>query len=169
MNITSGKSGHSITIAAYGRLLIVMVFIAGISCDRSRFFDQTVDIPAQGWHMDSTARLEVEIDDTIQSFSFFINVRNNDNYPYRNLYLFLNSWLPEGERARDTIELVLADRSGKWHGKGFGQLKDNQIKVRSNLRFPTKGKYLFEIEHAMRDTVLTGIENIGIRIEHPDE
>jgi len=119
--------------------------------------------------MDSTARLEVEIDDTIQSFSFFINVRNNDNYPYRNLYLFLNSLLPGGERARDTIELLLADRSGKWLGKGFGQLKDNQIKVRSDLRFPTKGTYLFEIEHAMRDTVLTGIENIGIRIEYMDE
>lgn len=148
-------------------LLLILVTVA-FSCDRSRFYDHTVNVPGDGWHKDSTAVFNVEISDTIGLYKFYINLRNNNDYLYSNFYLFLNSTLPNGELARDTIELTLADRSGKWLGKGFGRLKDNQVEVRYGLRFPLRGNYLFEIEQAMRDTVLVGIENIGIRIERRD-
>ena len=34
-----------------------------------------------------------------------------------------------------------------------------------NIKFPTKGEYKFEIYQAMRDTLLTGIESIGLTIQ----
>ncbi|HPX34797.1 MAG TPA: gliding motility lipoprotein GldH [Bacteroidales bacterium] len=149
---------------------IILLFIyASIclvtSCDQNRFFDQSVKIPETGWHLDSVAMFELEVMDTLGFYSFYINLRNTTNYTYSNFYLFLNTTLPDGEHARDTIELILADKKGKWIGKGSGRLRDNQILIRPNLHFPLKGKYVFGIQHAMRDTILTDIKNIGIRIE----
>ena len=108
---------------------------------------------------------ELEVMDTLGFYSFYINLRNTTDYTYSNFYLFLNTTLPDREHARDTIELILADKKGKWIGKGSGRLRDNQILIRPNLHFPLKGKYVFGIQHAMRDTILTDIKNIGIRIE----
>ncbi len=141
------------------------MLLFSLSCDRSRFYDHSVKVPAEGWHLDSTKVFEIQVNDTIQPFNFYINLRNNNDYGYSNFYLFLNTKLPNRDFARDTIELILAERSGKWLGKGFGRYRDHQILIRDNLVFPFKGAYLFEIEQAMRDTLLVGIENVGIRIE----
>lgn len=143
--------------------LLMLYFLT--SCDKNRFYDQSIKIPGHGWHMDSIAQFTVDVEDNSRFYSFYINIRNNTDYDYSNFYLFLNTTLPDGELARDTIELALADKTGKWLGKGFGRLKDNQMLVRPNLQFPAKGIYVFGIQHAMRDTILTGIENVGIRIE----
>jgi gliding motility-associated lipoprotein GldH len=124
-----------------------------------------LSVSALGWHFDSTKLFEIQVHDTLHPFDFYINLRNNNDYGYSNFYLFLNTRLPNRDFSRDTIELVLADRSGKWLGKGFGRYRDHQILVRENLVFPFRGTYLFEIEQAMRDTLLVGIENVGIRVE----
>jgi len=50
-------------------------------------------------------------------------------------------------------------------GKGTGKIRDNRILLKEHLRFPSRGDYTFEIEQAMRDISLKGIEDIGIRIE----
>ena len=86
-------------------------------------------------------------------------------YAYRNLYLFLTTRLPNNNRTRDTLELILADPQGNWLGKGFGALHDNQILVRRNLSFPLAGRYTFSLQQAMRQDVLEGVADVGIRIE----
>lgn len=145
--------------------ILIIVVTALNSCDKKRFFDESTKIPVNGWHKDSAAAFDLEISDTLQFYKFFINLRHNDNYRYSNFYLFLNTRLPNGTYTRDTIEMTLADFTGKWVGKGFGTLRDNQILIRENLRFPRKGTYHFTIEQAMREEVLKGVENVGIRVE----
>ncbi len=145
--------------------LLIMILAALYSCDKKRFFDESAKIPANGWHKDSAAVFDVNVTDTLQFYKFFINLRHNDNYRYSNFYLFLNTRVPNNLHTRDTIEMILADFTGKWLGKGFGTLRDHQILIRDNLRFPHKGTYHFTIEQAMREEVLKGIENIGIRVE----
>jgi gliding motility-associated lipoprotein GldH len=50
-------------------------------------------------------------------------------------------------------------------GKGSGSMRSCNIILNRNLRFPLKGTYHFEIEQAMRDNILNGITDIGLRIE----
>lgn len=135
------------------------------SCDPKRIFDQTQKVPSKGWHMSQPVYFEHSMDDTLGFYLFYLTVRNNTSYPYSNFYVFLTSYLPDGQVTRDTIELILADLTGKWTGKGAGRIKDNRFLIRSDLKFPFKGLYRFEITHGMRDTLLKGIENVGIRIE----
>ncbi len=147
----------------YLALLLVLSLFA--ACDAGRIYDHSQALPDTGWHKDSTLIFDTEVSDTISLYNFYITVRNNNEYGFRNLYIFLSTSLPNGNNTRDTIELMLADREGKWLGRGFGSIKDNQILVRRNLKFPLSGTYSFKIEQAMRKDIIEGIKDVGIRIE----
>lgn len=156
------------TMKAVGMLLVFSGVVFLYACDANRFYDQSLDLPASGWHQDSIAGFTVHVEDTTKPYNFYITLRNNDEYPYRNFYLFLSTRLPNNNLTRDTIELILADKEGKWLGKGFGAIKDNQIQIRQNLVFPISGPYHFRIQQAMRQETLKGILDVGIRIEYAD-
>ena len=70
-----------------------------------------------------------------------------------------------GLHARDTVEFILQNPDGKWNGSGLGDIWDNQIMFKQNIRFPMKGKYSFSVEQAMRNPALPMIMEIGMRIE----
>jgi gliding motility-associated lipoprotein GldH len=144
---------------------LIAILLSLMACDTNQLYDHSVAIDADGWSKDSAAVFKVDVTDTTTFYNFYINVRNNDDYAFRNLYIFLTTRLPNNNRTRDTLELILADPQGNWLGKGFGALHDNQILVRRNLSFPLAGRYTFSLQQAMREDVLKGVTDAGIRIE----
>ena len=82
-----------------------------------------------------------------------------------NLWLFVEIHFPDGIAERDTLEIMLADHRGKWLGHGLGSKFDSRIFLRKDVIFPITGKYIFLYEQAMRDEPLTGIDDMGLRIE----
>ena len=146
--------------------LAALLFIATLSaCDSKRVFEQNMEIPNGIWNAKNIARFEVEIADTVTPHNFYINVRNAGAYPYSNLYLFLETQFPDKVIARDTIECILADNSGRWLGEGSGDIWDNQILFKKGVRFRKAGKYIFSLEQAMRVQNLPLLMDVGIRIE----
>jgi len=143
-------------------VLIVLTFL---SCDPERIYESNVKIPAEGWRPDNIIRFEVEITDTISPCNIFINVRNNNNYKYTELWLFVDIKFPTGIVDRDTSKIALADHRGKWLGHGLGSKFDSRLYLRKNVLFPAAGTYIFEYQQASRDNPLIGIEDIGLRIE----
>ena len=79
--------------------------------------------------------------------------------------MFLHTTFPNGNQTHDTIECIFAYPDGRWIGDGSGSMRDLKILLNNNLRFPIKGNYHFEIEQAMREPVLEGITDVGLRIE----
>jgi gliding motility-associated lipoprotein GldH len=147
-------------------LLCVLFFS---SCDNSRIFEQNQDIPESGWKHDNIVKFDVDIKDPSTPTNFYINVRNADGYPYSNLFLFLKTTLPNGKMLNDTLECILADEKGKWLGSGMGDIYDNQIPFKRNVRFPQAGTYHFEIQQAMRTDNIPLIMDVGLRIEKVTE
>lgn len=149
------------------RVLFLTILLIGLfmSCDPSRVYDSSIKIVNQSWNKDSVIHFQFNIEDTITLYKFYLNIRHNTDYHYSNIYFFMNGKFPNGNTTRDTIECILADRKGNWVGKGTGKIRDNRILLKEHLRFPSRGDYTFEIEQAMRDISLKGIEDIGIRIE----
>lgn len=143
-------------------LLLVWLFPA---CDPNRIFDDNTAIENRIWNVNKPVVYEVSIDDTLSPCNFYLNVRHAEAYPYSNLFVFLKTQFPNGELARDTVEVILQDKNGKWLGSGLGDIFDNQILFKRGLRFPLKGKYVFTIEQAMRTPDLPMIMEIGLRIE----
>lgn len=135
------------------------------ACDKSRIYEENKEIPQNVWNKDYIVKFEAEITDTINPANFYINVRNADGFPYANLFLFIKTTFPNGKVSNDTLECILADEKGKWLGSGMGDIYDNQILFKRNVRFPLSGKYTFEYQHGMRVENIPLIMDVGLRIE----
>lgn len=140
-----------------------------VSCDDNAVFEQTTGIPEATWSSDHKLSFDFTIDDTLTNHNFYINVRNSGDYPYSNLYLFVVTEFPNGKSAKDTVECILADNTGRWLGTGLGDLVDHQIMFKYQRRFPLMGDYKMELQHAMRMDPLEGISDAGVRIEIAEE
>jgi gliding motility-associated lipoprotein GldH len=136
------------------------------SCDKNRLLDQNITLPESGWQIKDVKLFELQVADTSLPVNFYINVRHADGYPYSNLYLFIKTNFPDGKKASDTLECILADEKGQWLGDGLGDIYDNQILFKRNVRFPQSGKYTFEMQHGMRLENLPLIMDVGLRIEN---
>jgi gliding motility-associated lipoprotein GldH len=143
--------------------LIIMVGIF-ISCNSNTIFNQNVELPSQGWYKNNAVSFNINITDSLTNYDFGLSVRNTTNYRYSNLYVFLITEFPNGNISRDTIECILANKEGKWLGKGWGDIKENQISLKTGLRFPLNGNYRFLIQQAMRVDTLIGIHDVGLSL-----
>jgi gliding motility-associated lipoprotein GldH len=146
-------------------ILGILLITSIISCDRKRVFESYQTLGEKGWNKDSVVVFNVALKDTIRNHNLYVNIRNKGTYPYSNLWLFLSIGSPDGKLRTDTVEFSLAEPSGRWKGSGIGDLHDNQILYKSSVYFPHKGKYTFRIKQGMRDNVLQGIRDVGLRIE----
>jgi len=136
------------------------------ACDRKMVFDQYKAIQKAEWQKDSVLTFDVKITDPEQNNDLFVNVRNDIDYKFSNLWLFIGITQPgDSIAATDTLEITLADPSGKWLGEGFGGIKTTQNLFRSNVYFPKPGIYKISIQQGMRGFVLEGITDIGVRVE----
>ncbi|OIP82107.1 MAG: hypothetical protein AUK44_08545 [Porphyromonadaceae bacterium CG2_30_38_12] len=126
---------------------------------------QYATLPENGWNKDSTLGFDFQIDDTAVSYNVTLNSRNTSDYPYQNLWLFLKQSQPDSIIKNDTINYYLADDYGKWLGSGIGSLYQMPVLWQQNMKFPKSGKYHIAIGHGMRDSILIGITEIGLKIE----
>lgn len=141
-----------------------------ISCDSNKVFDQYMEVENATWKRENIAKFSVDIKDTTAAHNLYINVRNKGNYPYSNLYLFIKIEGPDGNFSVDTVNCILADKSGKWLGKGIGDLWDVQVPYIGGFKFAKSGEYQFSFEQAMRvENGLEGITDIGLRIERKED
>jgi gliding motility-associated lipoprotein GldH len=150
------------------RHLLLSVIIAAVflqSCDSSRVFEENEEIPKSLWSAKQSLVFQTNIEDTVSAHNVYLNIRNAGVYPFSNIFLFINTTLPGGQLDRDTVEIMLATPDGKWLGNGLGDIWDNQVLFKQQVRFPRAGEYRFEIIQAMRLDPLPGIMDAGIRIE----
>ena len=151
--------------ASLKSLPVVFLLLTLASCGPNVIYDKNKSIPGNVWNQDNIVRFDVVIPDSLQPYDLYISLRHTTDYQYSNLYLFVETVFPGGTSARDTIELILADHRGKWHGKGTGKIKDNKILIRRGFRFPVTGEYSFFFEQAMREEDLEAITDIGMSVE----
>ena len=142
-------------------LLPVVLLIA---CDPNRVFEENKEIPDYQWAQNNIVAFDVDIQDTLSLHNFYINIRHVDNYPFRNVFLFVKTTFPNNKFKRDTVEIMLQDKNG-WRGDGLGDIWDLQEPFQLKKRFPLKGKYKFEFQQAMYPQSLPGIMDVGFRIE----
>ena len=145
--------------------ILLIVTILSSCVNKNVIFDESVVISNAAWNNQDFPYFDVNVEDTTSAYNFYLNIRHLENYRYSNFYMFLHTTFPDGNQTHDTIELVLSYPDGRWIGKGSGSMRDNNILLNSNLCFPLKGNYHFEIEQAMRDTQLDGVTDVGVRFE----
>ena len=149
--------------------LLFSLLVTLVSCDRSVVFEENLRIKNATWDRNEKAFFEFEIKDSSAIYDLYLNFRHGGDYPYQNIYLFIESRSSSGQIAKDTALMILADNKGRWMGKGIGDIFDYQFRFKRGPLFPEKGRYYFEIEQAMREESLDNVTDIGIAIKKVKE
>ena len=151
-------------------ILFLFALIFFISCDEKRVFDQYQSV-GNAWHKDSIVTFNLPELDTMRRYNLFLNIRDNDDYPYNNLFLIVSLDQPGGRTSVDTLEYNMADPEGNLLGNGFSDIKESKLFYKNNVIFK-KGIHKLHIRHAVREsgkvsgvTSLKGITEVGFRIE----
>jgi gliding motility-associated lipoprotein GldH len=154
--------------ALKNHFFLSLLLFAGlaVSCKHHTFYHKTTTLHKEMWNMDSALVYEFTIVDSLQFYSFYIDVRNTTDYPRQNLYLFFTTYLPDGAMFTDTLNCILSDAYGRWTGKGSGRIKENRFLFKPKVRFQQKGDYVFSVKQAMREENLKGITDFGITLQY---
>ena len=99
-------------------IVLIFIGVAVLSCNKKDIYFSYKTVSASGWNKDSLLTYNVAIRDKTLPYNLYINVRHHGNYPYQNLWLFLENKDMKGMIQKDTIECFLADEFGKWLGTG---------------------------------------------------
>ena len=149
-------------------LVLIGTIVMFISCDNSIVFEEYKSFENQKWNTDSIALFNYFITDTTSKNIIKIKLRHTVEYEFQNLFLFIKS------EKMDTIEIQLANKEGRWLGKGVGDIRMVDFVYKNKKVFSKKGDLIIEIEQAMRygnfekTQQLKHIESIGFRVEKND-
>ena len=153
------------------RFLFIITLFAIIfcGCHRKEYYGKVTMIPNEKWAIDKPLYFKVNIEDSMQYFNMYIQLRNTTDFETQNFYVFMKTKYPDGHAEMDTLGFILCDKFGNWTGRGQGRLKDNKFLFQPKVRFPYCGEYIFTVTQGMRDDVVDGIESFGIVLERYDE
>jgi gliding motility-associated lipoprotein GldH len=151
------------------RITILLIVISFAACNVNVVYDENKEVNQESWKTTDKLYYEIDVKDTLKTYKLAINIRNTVEYPYSNIYFYMNTMLPDGKvTKRDTIECYLAYPDGTWKGKGNSRIKDNRFWIAKNVKFNQIGKYTFELRQATTDSLLKGISDVGLHLEYQD-
>ena len=153
-------------------VFFVLIAILFFSCDEKRVFDEYKSV-GSAWNKDSIVTFDLPELDSTKRYDLFINLRDNNNYQYNNLFLIVSVEKPNGYTKVDTLEYQMANPDGTLLGNGFSDIKESKLFFKENVKF--KGKYKVHVKQAVRESgkipgvaLLEGITEVGLRIEKKD-
>lgn len=146
------------------RLAVASGMVLLAACGSADFYSEDQSIDGREWDAGKKISFEIDVQDTLSFYDFFIDFRHNDDYAYSDIYLFFDIDFPNGKSAHDTIHYIMQDFDGKWFGENSGSIVQNHVLIKPKTGFPISGKYKMHIRHAMRDEKLQGIEDVGLTI-----
>jgi gliding motility-associated lipoprotein GldH len=145
--------------------------IALVSCDKNRVFDEYKSV-GSSWNKDSIVSFELPQLEAAKKYNLFVNVRDNNHFPFNNLFLIVSLEQPNKQTLVDTLEYQMANPDGTLLGEGFTDIKENKLIFKQKATFNQKGVYKINIQQAVRETgkivgekELKGVTEVGFRIE----
>jgi gliding motility-associated lipoprotein GldH len=147
-----------------GLLLVMILFSCG---EEGVVIDETKTFEGHGWIQKQPIRLDFSISDTVSSYAIQVVVRQNNQYPFYNLYFSPTLFDAKGKAIQKGLaEAILYDpKTGKPKGAGFGDIYEKKFLVYPKMRFNKAGKYRIQLEQSMRVDTLAGMVSIGLLIQ----
>ena len=148
------------------KIRVIYLFMFLLACQNNKTQHHYHSFENEKWNTDSIVIFNFDNTDTMSSFDAHLKIRHSVDYQFQNLFLF-----SEINEQKDTLEIFLSEKSGKWLGKGFGDIKELDILISKDIRFNKTNKNSFSFEMAMRHnslekiTELEGVVALGISLQ----
>jgi len=152
------------------RTIIVLLLAFGLSsCNDQVIIDVYEELPAEGWKYEDSVSFDFDIEDTTHYYQLFVNLQIHADYAWENFFTKITLIGPSGEQTTESVELTLAEKSGKWKGSGLGDIITYQEAIQKRQTFKQSGTYRVILEQNMRQEPWENLKSIGIRIEKQEE
>ncbi|MCC8038326.1 MAG: gliding motility lipoprotein GldH [Bacteroidales bacterium] len=120
-------------------------------------------IPQEGWRYAEALTFEPVHADSIMRGNLTLGLRHDDRYAYSNVWLEV-AYTDHDREQVDTLNIVLADKYGKW--RGIGNATDFQVVDTIARGIVHASRTPVRVRHIMRVDTLQGIDLVGIEF-HP--
>ena len=104
--------------------------------------------------------------------NIFLRLRNNNDYPYSNIFLLACLRSGDDKIYNDTLEYAMSSVDGSWLGTGFNEIKESKLWWKGGVILSNQKPLTIEISQAVRNngeekgvSKLKGIVSVGISIE----
>lgn len=153
--------------------MIRQAFIAFValwlcSCDPSRSYEETSNLPGGKWLLSNKPSYTFHITNDSITYNLYCDLRNTNEYPFSRLffsYLLVDSL--DNQLSNQMISAYLFNpRDGAPTGRsGIGDIFSHRLPLLANYRFPAPGAYTLTFQQKMRPDTLGGIVSVGLRVE----
>ena len=145
----------------------IIFFIAAIflntSCNTLDVYEKTAAFSSHEWKSNELLPFTFTIKDTSSLYNFYVVLRHEDAYRYKNIWLNIQVKDPDSSYTIKR-EFTLADNS-KWLGTGMDDIIDHRMIFNALPISLKKGDYTFTLQQIMREDPLQHLLNAGIRVE----
>jgi gliding motility-associated lipoprotein GldH len=119
--------------------------------------------PFHSWAQKDSISIPVDISKP-GMYSISVLLRIDNDYQFSNIWI--NTKVKnESILLKRTVSLTLAGGRGTWLGQGPGENIDNRFLIIPNFNFSKPGTYTITLQQNMRDSVLSGVREVGIRLK----
>ena len=152
------------------RIIFVFLSLLLLVCCNTNTESSYSVFEEDSWHADSIITLNHSVVDSITKHNLYLKIRHTTDFEYQNIFLFVDF-----QEKRDTIEVTLSEKNGKWLGSGFGDIKEVEYCLAKEIVFNSKKTSNVTVEQAMRYgdqpviTNLKGIIALGINIKKSED
>ncbi len=147
-------------------LICLFIGIICLSCEHRETYYHFYELKNAQWSKTDTLYFNIDSSQIVLNTPVDVQVElnNNSDYPYRNIWLFIQDDFANDKFVKYEKQYELADDMGKWFGSGFGSLYQLSLNYKERVLFTQKRNYQIKIVQGMRDEPLTGIEKVGVKI-----
>ena len=148
-----------------GALLTIPMFLGLQSCEAAYLYEQSYELPPEGWSYDNVLTYEFPIYDTTKAYQLLLEIEHSSDYAYQNCYVNIATTFPDGERSVQQLSLNLADNIGRWAGDCGGNSCTAVVDLQPAVRFPGVGTYTITLEQYMRINPVSDLQRIALLLK----
>jgi gliding motility-associated lipoprotein GldH len=145
---------------------VAVLFVIG--CEEAPTFEKTYAFENHQWQQNVKPSFTVDIVDVEKEYDFILTLRTTTDYKYSNLWVYMSTTTPDGQKAREPFEIKITNPDGSWIGKKTGTVVEHSLYFKRR-KLPTKGKYVFVLEQGITNTMVDEVLDIGLMVQEGSE
>jgi gliding motility-associated lipoprotein GldH len=135
-----------------------------LACTKNSYYEKSYSFEKNTWNLKVKPRFKVEIKDTSKIYVMSVTFRTSTDYPFSNVWMYLNTQDPSKKKERQPFEIKITNPDGTWIGRKSGTIVENMYHFQP-FKFPKKGVYFFQLEQGVIQDELDEVLDVGIRLE----
>jgi gliding motility-associated lipoprotein GldH len=146
-------------------LFVFFIFSLLISCSDNHFRRFDILPEDQRWLASDEKVYEFDIENDTQFYNIVFQFSHVYGYQFASIPLNVSIESPDGKTEQLTIDLKIADDSGKQLADCSGDVCDLYYKIRERTKLQ-KGKYKITVSHTFKGPFLPNVIGIGLAVEN---